>query len=103
MEIVHRLHQSDGTSTSDSKSIGTCVGIGIGGSIGIVTGTSICSGVGAQHMDYCLTMDGLVRCHDKIYVPDSSDLMKVILREFVVKPYSGHPGYQKTLIVVRRF
>ena len=25
------------------------------------------------------------------------------MREFHVKPYSGHPSYQKTLIVVKKF
>jgi len=40
-------------------------------------------------MDYCLTMNGLSRFRDRIYVPDSSDLKKVILTEFHEKPYSG--------------
>ena len=34
---------------------------------------------------------------------DNSELKKVILREFHEKPYSGHPGYQKTLNVVNKF
>ena len=38
-----------------------------------------------------------------MYVPDISELEKVILREFHVKPYSGHPGYQKTLTAVNKF
>ena len=54
-------------------------------------------------MDYCLTTDGLVRFQDRIYVPDNSELKNMILREFHVKPYSGHLGYQKALIVVKRF
>jgi len=52
---------------------------------------------------YGLTKEGLVRFRDKIYVPDSSELKKVILREFRTKPYSGHPGYQKTLTAVKKF
>ena len=36
-------------------------------------------------------------------MPYDSELKKLILREFHVKPYSGHPGYQKTLIAVKRF
>jgi len=36
-------------------------------------------------------------------VLDNSELKKVILREFHAKPYSGHPGYQKTLTIVERF
>jgi hypothetical protein len=47
--------------------------------------------------------DGLVRFRDRIYVPDNSELKKLILREFHVKPYSGHPGYQKTLTTVKKF
>jgi len=54
-------------------------------------------------MDYCLTTDGLVRFQDKIYVQDSSELNKVILREFHVKPYLGHRGYRNTLSVVKKF
>ena len=54
-------------------------------------------------MDYCLTMNGLVKFRDKISVPDNSELKKVILREFHTKPYSGHPGYQKTLTAVKRY
>ena len=38
-----------------------------------------------------------------IYVAYNSELKNVILREFHVKPYSGHPGYQKTLTAVKRF
>eukprot|EP00253_Pinus_taeda_P011462 PITA_11462 len=42
------------------------------------------------------------RFRDKIYVPDRSDLMKVILMEFHAKPYSSHPGYQKMLTAVKK-
>jgi len=48
-------------------------------------------------------VDGLVRFRDKIYVSDYSEIKKLILREFHVKPYSGHPGYQKTLTIVKKF
>lgn len=54
-------------------------------------------------MDYCLIMDGLVKLRDGIYVPDNSELKKVILREFHAKPYLGHPSYQKTLTAMKRF
>jgi len=54
-------------------------------------------------MDYFLTMYGLVRFRDRIYVPSRSELKKVILRQFDVKPYSGHPGYQKILTAVKKF
>ena len=54
-------------------------------------------------MDYRLTIDGLIRFIDKIYVSDNSELKKVILREFHVKPYSGHLSCQNTLTAVKRF
>ena len=54
-------------------------------------------------MDYCLTTDGLFRFRDRIYVLDNIELKMLILREFHAKPYSGHPGYQKTLTVVKKF
>lgn len=69
------LQQSTGTGTSDN----TDTGIGSDTS----TGTGI--GVGAWDVDYCLTIDGLVRFRDNIYVPDNSELMKVILRELHAK------------------
>ena len=56
-----------------------------------------------REMDYCLTIEGLVRFRDMIYVPDSSEFKKVILSEFHVKPYSGHLGFQKTLATVKRY
>jgi len=58
--------------TSGSIGRGTFTGIGIG--IGI--------GAGAHGRDYCLTMDGLVKFQERIYVLDNSELKKVILREF---------------------
>ena len=54
-------------------------------------------------MDYCLIVDVLVRFRDRIYVSDNSKLKKLILSEFDVKPYSGHPIYQKTLTMVKIF
>jgi len=54
-------------------------------------------------VDYYLTVDGLVIFMDKIYVPDNRKLKKLILQEFHVNSYSGHPGYQKTLTMVKKF
>ena len=34
---------------------------------------------------------------------DYNELKKVILREFHVKPYSGHSSYQMTLRAVKKF
>lgn len=99
MEIMHKLQHStstgtgDGIGTCDSTSTSTCTSHGIG------IGTS----ASAQDVDYFLTTNGLVRFGDRIYVSESSELKKVILREFHANPYSGHPSYQKTLIKVKRF
>ena len=85
MEIMHRSQKGIGTGTSTCVSIGTGSGTDIGGSTS--TGTDRCTGAGAQGMDYCLTVDGLLRFKDMIYVSQSNELKKVILREFHVKPY----------------
>ena len=47
--------------------------------------------------------DGLVRFRDNIYVPNCGKFKKIIFREFHMKPYLGHPGYQKTLTAVKNF
>ena len=60
-------------------------------------------GIGDQDVDYCLIAYQLFRFRDRIYVSDISELKKVILRKLHVKPYSGHPGYQKTLTTVKKF
>jgi len=54
-------------------------------------------------VEYHLTVDGLVRFRVVIYVPNSSEFKKVILREFHAKPYSSHPSYHNTLNLVKRF
>lgn len=61
---------------------------------------SIGTGTGAQDADYHLLADGLITFRDKIYVPNISELKKIMLREFCAKPYSGHLGCQNTLTTV---
>ena len=53
-------------------------------------------GTSEKGVDYHLTTYGLVRFRDRVYVPENSELKNLFLREFHVKPYSGHLGYQKT-------
>jgi hypothetical protein len=38
---------------------------------------------------------------NRIYVPSSGELRNVVLKEMHDVPYVGHPGYQKTITVVR--
>ena len=52
--------------------------------------------------EYHLITYCVVRFRNKIYVSNNSELRKIILREFHVKLYSGHPGYQKTLKIVNK-
>eukprot|EP00253_Pinus_taeda_P014877 PITA_14877 len=66
-------------------------------------GSGIGTSFGVHDLEYHLTVDGLVRFRDMIHVSNNSELKKVIWREFHVKPYSGHLGYQKTLTTVKRF
>eukprot|EP00253_Pinus_taeda_P029813 PITA_29813 len=49
--------------------------------------------------EYRLTEDGLIRFKVRIYVPNSDEMKTLIMKEFHVKPYSGHLGYQRTLTV----
>ena len=56
-----------------------------------------------QDVDYHLTTYVLVRFKDMMYVSDNSELKKLILREFHLNLYLDHPGYQKTLTVVKNF
>ncbi len=60
-------------------------------------------GTGDQDVDYRISVDGLVRFRDRIYVPDNSELKKLTFREFHANPYSGHPSYHKPLIAVKKF
>ena len=56
-----------------------------------------------MYLDSHLTKNFLVRLRDMIYVLYDNELKKFILREFHVKPYSGHPGYYKTLTTMKKF
>jgi hypothetical protein len=37
-----------------------------------------------------------------VYVPNSSELKKLILKEMHNVPYAGHLGYQKTIATVKK-
>ena len=38
----------------------------------------------------------------RIYIPDVADLRRVVMDEIHQAPYSGHPGYQKTIAIARK-
>ena len=59
--------------------------------------------IGDRDEEYHLMTDGLVRFRNKIYMTSSSELKKLILREFHVNPSSSHLGYHKTLTLFKKF
>jgi hypothetical protein len=51
--------------------------------------------------DYKLGNDEILLYRNIIYVPNSHELRSMILKEMHNVPYVGHPGYQKTIAVVK--
>jgi hypothetical protein len=51
---------------------------------------------------YKLETDGILMYKNIIYVPNVQDLKLAILHEMHNVPYAEHPGYQKTMAVVKR-
>jgi hypothetical protein len=45
---------------------------------------------------------GLLRFENRLYMPDSAELKLIVVDEVHKKPYSGHPGYQKTITTLRK-
>jgi hypothetical protein len=52
--------------------------------------------------DPSVDKNGLLRFKNRIYRPDSIELKLTVLDEVHKKPYSGHPGYQKTITTLRK-
>ena len=46
--------------------------------------------------------DGFLTYKGRIYIPDVVDLRRVVMDEIHQAPYSGHPGYQKTITTARK-
>ena len=46
--------------------------------------------------------DGILTFKGRIYIPDVADLRRVVMDEIHQAPYSGHPGYQKTIATARK-
>jgi len=45
---------------------------------------------------------GLLYFHKRLYVPKENDLWNMILNEFHTSHYTGHPGYQKMVVALRK-
>jgi hypothetical protein len=54
-----------------------------------------------KYKEYKLEEDGILMHKNRVYVPNSHELRKLVLKEMHNVPYVGHPGYQKTIAVVR--
>jgi hypothetical protein len=51
--------------------------------------------------EYKLNNDEILMYKGRVYVPNSNELINLILREMHNVPYVGHPGYQKIVAAVR--
>ena len=55
-----------------------------------------------RYEGYKLEEDGLLTFKGRIYIPDVVDLRRVVMDEIHQAPYSGHPGYRKTIATARK-
>ena len=55
-----------------------------------------------RYEGYKLEEDGLITYKNRIYIPNVADLRRVVMDEIHQTPYSGHPGYQKTIATARK-
>ena len=46
---------------------------------------------------YSLNEKGLIHYKNRLYIPNLPKIKLLILNEIHKSPYSGHPGYQKTI------
>ena len=55
-----------------------------------------------RYEGYKLEGDGILTYKGRIYIPCVADLRRVVMDEIHQAPYSGHPGYQKTIATARK-
>jgi hypothetical protein len=51
---------------------------------------------------YRMTEDGLLMYQDRLYIPNSIKLKRLIMDELHKRPYSWNPGYQKMITTIRK-
>jgi hypothetical protein len=56
----------------------------------------------SDKLDISIDKQGLLRFKNRLYISDSAKLKLTILDEVHKKPYSGHPGYQKTIKTLKK-
>eukprot|EP00253_Pinus_taeda_P013617 PITA_13617 len=52
--------------------------------------------------DYKLNEDGMIHFKQRLYVPSQDKIKNLIMDEFHVSHYAGHPGYQKMITAIRK-
>ena len=55
-----------------------------------------------RYEGYKLERDGLLTLKGRIYISNVAYLRRVVMDEIHQAPYSGHPGYQKTIAIARK-
>ena len=55
-----------------------------------------------KYEGYKLEEDGLLTYKNKIYIPNVANLRRIVMDEIHQSPYSGHPGYHKTISTTRK-
>ena len=55
-----------------------------------------------KYEGYTFEKDRLLTYKSKMYIPNAADLRRVVMDEIHQTPYSGHPGYQKTIAIARK-
>ena len=55
-----------------------------------------------KFVNYTLTKYGVLQFNGRIYVPDESDLKKIILQQMHNVPYASHLSYHKTITIVKK-
>ena len=55
-----------------------------------------------MYKDYQLEADEILKFKNRIYIPNSSELRKLVLQEMHDAPYACHPGYQKTVTTIKK-
>ena len=53
--------------------------------------------------DRSLNGRGLLLHKSKLYIPNSADIKLTVVVELHKRPYSGHPGYQKMITMIRNY
>ena len=55
-----------------------------------------------KYEGYKLEEDEILTYKNIVYIPNVGDLRRIVMDEIHQAPYSGHPGYQKTIAIARK-